>query len=179
MGNFLAIIVHSIIYIVLGVVSYFIIKSKGLLDMVKIDLSFDQSSLIIIGEIFLFIILSLLAYMIIAAMLGSLASKQEDASKVATPLMVTIIGAFMVAMIFMNRPVNLFVKIASYVPYISVFFMPLRLIKGNAGITEGGISIMILIASLYISYVLASKVYKKHILNYSTSSFFTRNKKIK
>lgn len=179
LGNFLAIIVHSIIYIVLGVVSYFIIKSKGLLDMVKIDLRFDQSSLIIIGEIFLFIILSLLAYMIIAAMLGSLASKQEDASKVATPLMVTIIGAFMVAMIFMNRPVNLFVKIASYVPYISVFFMPLRLIKGNAGITEGGISIMILIASLYISYVLASKVYKKHILNYSTSSFFTRNKKIK
>lgn len=178
LGNFLAIIVHSIIYIVLGVVSYFIIKSKGLLDMVKIDLSFDQSSLIIIGEIFLFIILSLLAYMIIAAMLGSLASKQEDASKVATPLMVTIIGAFMVAMIFMNRPVNLFVKIASYVPYISVFFMPLRLIKGNAGIAEGGISIMILIASLYISYVLASKVYKKHILNYSTSSFFTRNKKI-
>ena len=179
LGNFLAIIVHSIIYIVLGVVSYFIIKSKGLLDMVKIDLRFDQSSLIIIGEIFLFIILSLLAYMIIAAMLGSLASKQEDASKVATPLMVTIIGAFMVAMIFMNRPVNLFVKIASYVPYISVFFMPLRLIKGNAGIAEGGISIMILIASLYISYVLASKVYKKHILNYSTSSFFTRNKKIK
>lgn len=179
LGNFLAIIVHSIIYIVLGVVSYFIIKSKGLLDMVKIDLSFDQSSLIIIGEIFLFIILSLLAYMIIAAMLGSLASKQEDASKVATPLMVTIIGAFMVAMIFMNRPVNLFVKIASYVPYISVFFMPLRLIKGNAGIAEGEISIMILIASLYISYVLASKVYKKHILNYSTSSFFTRNKKIK
>ncbi len=179
LGNFLAIIVHSIIYIVLGVVSYFIIKSKGLLDMVKIDLSFDQSSLIIIGEIFLFIILSLLAYMIIAAMLGSLASKQEDASKVATPLMVTIIGAFMVAMIFLNRPVNLFVKIASYVPYISVFFMPLRLIKGNAGIAEGGISIMILIASLYISYVLASKVYKKHILNYSTSSFFTRNKKIK
>ena len=178
LGNFLAIIVHSIIYIVLGVVSYFIIKSKGLLDMVKIDLSFDQSSLIIIGEIFLFIILSLLAYMIIAAMLGSLASKQEDASKVATPLMVTIIGAFMVAMIFMNRPVNLFVKIASYVPYISVFFMPLRLIKGNAGIAEGGISIMILIASLYISYILASKVYKKHILNYSTSSFFTRNKKI-
>lgn len=178
LGNFLAIIVHSIIYIVLGVVSYFIIKSKGLLDMVKIDLSFDQSSLIIIGEIFLFIILSLLAYMIIAAMLGSLASKQEDASKVATPLMVTIIGAFMVAMIFMNRPVNLFVKIASYVPYISVFFMPLRLIKGNAGIAEGGISIMILIASLYISYILASKIYKKHILNYSTSSFFTRNKKI-
>ena len=179
LGNFFAIIVHSIIYIILGIISYFVAKSKGLLDMINININLDQRSLILIAEIFIFIILSLLAYMIIAAMLGSLASKQEDASKVATPLMVTIIGAFMVAMIFMNHPVNLFVKIASYIPYISVFFMPLRLIKGNASLMEGGISIIVLLASLYISYILASKVYKKHILNYSASSFFTRKKKIK
>lgn len=179
LGNFLAIIVHSILYIILGAISYFIAKSKGLLDMIKINISLDQRSLMLIAEIFIFIILSLLAYMIIAAMLGSLASKQEDASKVASPLMITIVAAFMVAMIFMNRPVNIFVKIASYAPYISVFFMPLRLIKGNCGIIEGGISIIILVASLYISYILASKVYKKHILNYSTASFFTRKRKKK
>ena len=179
LGNFLAIIVHSILYIILGAISYFIAKSKGLLDMIKINISLDQRSLMLIAEIFIFIILSLLAYMIIAAMLGSLASKQEDASKVASPLMITIVAAFMVAMIFMNRPVNIFVKIASYVPYISVFFMPLRLIKGNCGIIEGGISIIILVASLYISYILASKVYKKHILNYSAASFFTRKRKKK
>mgnify|MGYP001125080286 CR=1 FL=1 len=177
LGNFLAIIVHSILYIIFGAISYFIIKSKGLLDFIKIDLSLDKTSLMIIGEIFIFIILSLLAYMIIAAMLGSLASKQEDASKVATPLMITIVGAFMVAMIFMNRPVNLFVKIASFIPYISVFFMPLRLIKGSAGIIEGGISLIILALSLYITYILASKVYKKHILNYSADSIFTRKRK--
>lgn len=179
LGNFFAIIVHSLIYIILGIISYFIAKSKGLLDMIKINISLDQRSLMLIAEIFIFIILSLLAYMIIAAMLGSLASKQEDASKVASPLMITIVAAFMVAMIFMNRPVNIFVKIASYVPYISVFFMPLRLIKGNCGIIEGGISIIILAASLYISYILASKVYKKHILNYSAASFFTRKRKKK
>lgn len=179
LGNFFAIIVHSILYIILGIISYFIAKSKGLLEMIKINISIDRDGLLIIGGIFILIILSLLSYMIIAAMLGSLASKQEDASKVATPLMVTIIGAFMIAMIFMNRPTNLFVKIASYVPYISVFFMPLRLIKGNAGIMEGGISIIILIASLYISYILASRVYKKHILNYSAGSFLTKKSRKK
>lgn len=179
LGNFLAIIFHSLIYIVLGIISYFVIKSKGLLDMVKVDLSLDHTSLIMVGEIFLLIILSLLAYMIIAAMLGSLASKQEDASKVATPLMVTIIGAFMVAMIFMNRPVDAFVKVASFVPYISVFFMPLRIIKGGAGLMEAGISILILLVGLYITYILASKVYKKHILNYSADSLFIRKKKVK
>ncbi|WP_234025877.1 ABC transporter permease [Anaerococcus sp. Marseille-P3915] len=177
LGNFLAIIVHSILYIIFGAISYFIIKSKGLLDFIKIDFSLDKTSLMIIGEIFIFIILSLLAYMIIAAMLGSLASKQEDASKVASPLMITIVGTFMVAMIFMNRPVNLFVKIASFIPYISVFFMPLRLIKGSAGIIEGGLSLIILALSLYITYILASKVYKKHILNYSNDSIFTRKRK--
>ena len=179
LGNFLAIIVHSLIYIVMGLISYYLAKSKGLLDMLKIDLSLDKSSLIMVGEIFALIILSLLAYMIIAAMLGSLASKQEDASKVATPLMVTIIACFMVAMIFMNRPANAFVKVASFVPYISVFFMPLRLIKGDAQILEAGISILILLLGLYITYILASKVYKKHILNYSADSFFARKKKRK
>lgn len=179
LGNFLAIIVHSLIYIVMGLISYYLAKSKGLLDMLKIDLSLDKTSLIVVGEIFLMIIISLLLYMVVAAMLGSLASKQEDASKVATPLMVTIVGAFMVAMMFMNRPANLFVKVASFIPYISVFFMPLRLIKADAGILEGGITILILILGLYITYILASKVYKKHILNYSADSFFTRKKKLK
>ena len=179
LGNFFAIIVHSILYIILGIISYFIAKSKGLLEMIKINISIDRDGLLIIGGIFILIILSLLSYMIIAAMLGSLASKQEDASKVATPLMVTIIGAFMIAMIFINRPTNLFVKIASYVPYISVFFMPLRLIKANAGLSQAGISIAILLASLYISYILASKVYKKHILNYSAGSFLTKKSRKK
>lgn len=179
LGNFLAIIVHSLIYIVMGIISYYLAKSKGLLDMLKIDLSLDKSSLLMVGEIFLMIIISLLLYMVVAAMLGSLASKQEDASKVATPLMVTIVGAFMVAMMFMNRPANLFVKVASFIPYISVFFMPLRLIKADAGILEGGISILILLLGLYITYILASKVYKKHILNYSADSFFARKKKSK
>lgn len=179
LGNFLAIIVHSLIYIVMGLISYYLAKSKGLLDMLKIDLSLDKTSLVMVGEIFLMIIISLLLYMVVAAMLGSLASKQEDASKVATPLMVTIVGAFMVAMMFMNRPANLFVKVASFIPYISVFFMPLRLIKADAGILEGGITILILLLGLYITYILASKVYKKHILNYSADSFFARKKKSK
>ena len=179
LGNFLAIIVHSLIYIVMGIISYYLAKSKGLLDMLKIDLSLDKTSLIMVGEIFLMIIISLLLYMVVAAMLGSLASKQEDASKVATPLMVTIVGAFMVAMMFLNRPANLFVKVASFIPYILVFFMPLRLIKADAGILEGGISILILLLGLYITYILASKVYKKHILNYSADSFFARKKKRK
>lgn len=179
MGNFFAIILHSIIYIILGIITYFIAKSKGLLEMININIAIDRGMILTIGGIFILIILSLLAYMIIAAMLGSLASKQEDASKVATPLMVTIIGAFMIAMIFINRPTNLFVKIASYVPYISVFFMPLRLIKANAGLSQAGISIAILLASLYISYILASKVYKKHILNYSAGSFLTKKSRKK
>ncbi|WP_296113426.1 ABC transporter permease [uncultured Anaerococcus sp.] len=177
LGNFLAIILHSVLYLILGLGSYFFVKSRGLLDMVNINMSLDRETLLIIGEIFLFIILSLLSYMIVAATLGSLANKQEDASKVASPLMVTIIAAFMVAMIFMKRPANLFVKVASFIPYISVFFMPLRLIKADAGIMEAFISLIILLLSLYISYIISSKIYKKHILNYQESKFLKARRK--
>lgn len=170
LGNFLAIVLHSIIYLGLGVIAYFIAKSRGLFDIININLSINTPSLIMIGEIFIMIVLSLISYMLVAAMLGSMANRQEDASKVATPLMVTIIGAFLIAMIFMNRPINNIIRLVSYVPYVSVFFMPLRLIKADASILNAAISIIILIASVYISYVFASRVYKKHILNYSSES---------
>lgn len=174
LGNFLAIILHTLIYIGLGVIAYFIARSKGVFDMININLSLGGERLAMVGEIGAMIIISLVAYMLVAAMLGSMANRQEDASKVATPLMVTIIGAFLVAMFFMNRPINNLVRAVSYVPYISVFFMPLRMIKADAGLIQGGIAIGILILATYLTYRFASRVYKKHILNYSSTSFFEK-----
>lgn len=174
LGNFLAIILHTLIYIGLGVIAYFIARSKGVFDMININLSLGGERLAMVGEIGAMIIISLVAYMLVAAMLGSMANRQEDASKVATPLMVTIIGAFLVAMFFMNRPINNLVRAVSYVPYISVFFMPLRMIKADAGLIQGGIAIGILILATYLTYRFASRVYKKYILNYSSTSFFEK-----
>ena len=120
------------------------------------------------------VILSLLIYMILAAMLGSLAKKQEDAGKVGTPLILVIIFAFVIALSFMGKEETLLIKVLSYLPFVSVFFMPMRLIRSSVGLGYGLISILIMLVSIILAYKIASKVYKKNILNYSSNSWIKK-----
>ena len=59
-------------------------------------------------------------------------------------------------------------------PLASTFFMPLRLLNGYASLTEGLISVAILIVTIFLVYRFGERVYKRNILNYSTDNWFTR-----
>ena len=176
LGNFLAIISQTLIYGILGGIGFYFVKSYGILDKLNIDIRayLGGINILMLVEIGVLVILSLLIFMIVAAMLGSLAQKQEDAGKVATPMMLVIMFAFFTSMVFMGKDENLLVKVLSYLPFTSVFFMPLRMIKSSTGLGSGLISIIILIISIVGVYKISSKIYKKNILNYSSRSFIRR-----
>ena len=177
LGNFLAIISQTLIYGILGGIGFYLVKSYGILDKLNIDIRayLGGINILMLVEIGVLVILSLLIFMIVAAMLGSLAQKQEDAGKVATPMMIVIMFAFFTSMVFMSKDENLLVKVLSYLPFASVFFMPLRMIKSSTGLGSGLISIIILIISIVGVYKISSKIYKKNILNYSSRSFIRRS----
>lgn len=177
LGNFLAIISQTLIYGILGGIGFYFVKSYGILDKLNIDIRayLGGINILMLVEIGVLVILSLLIFMIVAAMLGSLAQKQEDAGKVATPMMLVIMFAFFTSMVFMGKDENLLVKVLSYLPFTSVFFMPLRMIKKSVGLGLGLISIIILIISIVGVYKISSKIYKKNILNYSSRSFIRRS----
>lgn len=175
-GNFLAILTHTLIYMILGIGGFILIKSKGIFDKFQITYGkyLGQINVGMLIEIGILVVLSLLIFMIVAAMLGSLAQKQEDAGKVSTPMMLVIVFAFFTSIIFMEKDENLLIKILSYLPFVSVFFMPLRMIKKSVGLSSGILAIGILVLSIFVVYKLASKVYKKNILNYSSNSFMKK-----
>lgn len=175
-GNFLAILTHTLIYLILGIGGFILIKSKGIFDKFQITNGkyLGQINIGMLIEIGILVVLSLLIFMIVAAMLGSLAQKQEDAGKVSTPMMLVIVFAFFTSIIFMEKDENLLIKILSYLPFVSVFFMPLRMIKGSVGLLSGILAIGILALSIFVVYKIASKVYKKNILNYSSNSLMKK-----
>ena len=177
LGNFLAIISQTLIYGILGGIGFYFVKSYGILDKLNIDIRayLGGINILMLVEIGALVILSLLIFMIVAAMLGSLAQKQEDAGKVATPMMLVIMFAFFTSMVFMGKDENLLVKVLSYLPFTSVFFMPLRMIKESVGLGLGLVSILILMVSIVGVYKISSKIYKKNILNYTSRSFIRRS----
>lgn len=184
-GTILAMLVHFGIYLILGFVGFAVIKFTGLYDKVLSMLDINISDLFkgintnLVFEIVLFMILGLILYIILSAMLGSLVQKQEDAGKMATPIMLIIMFCYFISISFVGSEPNLFIKILSYIPFLSTFFMPMRLIYENASLFQGMISLVILLLGIILMYIVAARVYKKNILNYSTNKLFGRGKKLK
>lgn len=182
-GTILVLLVHILIYLFISLVGFVIVKLTGILDkinsLIDINSIFKNVNYPLIAEIILFMALGIVLFIILSAMLGSLVQKQEDAAKMATPIMLIVMFAYFVSLSFVGSEPNLLVKILSYIPFVSTFFMPMRLIYENASLLQGALSLIILFGGIIAMYIIASKVYKKNILNYSTNKLFGREKKLK
>lgn len=177
LGNFIAVFVQIITYVIFGLIGFFIAKSKGLLDGLDLTFNISGSTYAIIGEIVLLFLLGIFIFLVIAGMLGSFSTKVEDAGKMGTPLIFLTVILFFLAMTLQNMGDIMATKVLSYIPLASTFFMPLRLLNGYAALSEGLIAIVILIITIFLVYRFGEKVYKKNILNYSSDGFFKRKKK--
>ena len=161
MALFLVILTHIGIYVVGGLAAILLFK----------DLPFLAQSGILnhIGEAFslntlLFVLVSLFMYVVLAAFLGSMVSRPEDAGKVLSPLMILIIGGFFGVTALGAAGDNLILKIGSYIPFISTFFMPFRAINGYANGLEAWISLAITIAFAVTATVFIGRMYASLVL---------------
>lgn len=157
----LVILTHIGIYVVGGLAAILLFKDLPILA---------QSGILNhIGEAFslntlLFVLVSLFMYVVLAAFLGSMVSRPEDAGKALSPLMILILGGFFGVTALGAAGDNLILKIGSYIPFISTFFMPFRTINGYAGGVEAWISLAITIAFAVTATVFIGRMYASLVL---------------
>ena len=157
----LVILTHIGIYVVGGLAAILLFKDLPILA---------QSGILNhIGEAFslntlLFVLVSLFMYVVLAAFLGSMVSRPEDAGKALSPLMILIIGGFFGVTALGAAGDNLILKIGSYIPFISTFFMPFRAINGYANGLESWISLAITIAFAVTATVFIGRMYASLVL---------------
>ena len=157
----LVILTHIGIYVVGGLAALLLFK----------DLPFLAQSGILnhLGEAFtvntlLFVLVSLFMYVVLAAFLGSMVSRPEDAGKALSPLMILIIAGFVGVTSLGAAGDNLVLKIGSYIPFISTFFMPFRAINGYASDLEAWISLAITIVFAVTATVFIGRMYASLVL---------------
>ena len=157
----LVILTHIGIYVVGGLAAILLFKDLPILA---------QSGILNhIGEAFslntlLFVLVSLFMYVVLAAFLGSMVSRPEDAGKALSPLMILIIGGFFGVTALGAAGDNLILKIGSYIPFISTFFMPFRAINGYANGLEAWISLAITIAFAVTATIFIGRMYASLVL---------------
>ena len=157
----LVILTHIGIYVVggLGAILFFkdmpILANSGILN--HLGEAFSVNTL-------LFVLVSLFMYVVLAAFLGSMVSRPEDAGKALSPLMILIIAGFVGVTALGAAGDNLILKIGSYIPFISTFFMPFRAINGYASDLEAWISLAITVIFAVTATVFIGRMYASLVL---------------
>ena len=157
----LVILTHIGIYVVGGLAAILLFKDLPILA---------QSGILNhIGEAFslntlLFVLVSLFMYVVLAAFLGSMVSRPEDSGKALSPLMILIMGGFFGVTALGATGDNLILKIGSYIPFISTFFMPFRTINGYAGGVEAWISLAITVIFAVVATGFIGRMYASLVL---------------
>ncbi len=125
-----------------------------------------------------FLILTILLYLIIGALFGSLVSKVEESSQVMTPTMILIIIAFYVMISGVSNPDTLLIKVFSYIPFTAGMVMPMRIGATDMHIAEPAIALLILFASVAAIYKISLSFYKRSVLTYSTGGIIQKIKTV-
>ncbi len=119
-------------------------------------------------------ILTFLAYSLLAGILASITTNTEDFQQLQTPIMVILlIGYFLATMAGMFEG-SIFIKIISYIPLISAILSPSLLVLGQIGIFDVIISIIFLLGLIYLLIKYGLRIYKVGILNYTSKDLWKK-----
>ena len=112
-------------------------------------------------------ILTFIAYSLLAGVLASMTTNLEDFEQLQTPIVViSLIGYYLsvAAGVFKG---SLFIKIMSYIPLVSSLLAPTLYVMGEITIFDLLGSILLLIGLIYLLIKYGMRIYKVGILNYS------------
>lgn len=141
-----------------------LIKDSGVLDLLLKGLPI---------MLILFIV-SFLLYAILAGVLASMTTSIEDYQQLQTPLMITLLVGYYIAIMASEFNGAIFIKIISFIPLLSFLVAPVIFMLGQTTLLELGISTIICIAFCILFFHYGLRVYKVGILNYSSSKLWKK-----
>lgn len=122
----------------------------------------------------LLMVLSFLAYSLVAGILASMTVNVEDYQQIQSPIIIVCLLSYYLAIMAGMFEGSTLIKVLSYVPFISCLLAPALLVIGQITIIDVFISIGLLLLFNFIAIKYGMKIYKTGILNYSTDKMWHR-----
>lgn len=119
-------------------------------------------------------LITFLAYSLLAGVLASMTTNTEDFQQLQTPIMVVLLLGYYTSMMAGMFEGSIFIKILSFIPFVSAILSPSLLILGQIGIFEVIISIILMIIVIYLLIKYGLRIYKTGILNYSSKNLWKK-----
>ena len=165
-GIFAVILTHVGIYVIGAVL---LLAFSDQISFVKEFLDANPNLMKHLGEAIsfntiAFITLSVFMFVVLSSFLGSMVTRIEDVGKDVQPVVMLIILGFLGVTALGNAGDTILLKVGSYIPFISTFFMPFRAINGYANGLEAWISFAIAFVFTLGMTVYIGRIYSSLIL---------------
>lgn len=185
-GN-LFVIIQGILLVLYAIIGMFIRKMIGGADIVGglgeevtnivssiMNSGFGDKLIYILPLTLILMLLTFLAYSLLAGILASMTTNTEDFQQLQTPIMVISLIGYYLAMMAGVFKGSLFIKIISFIPFISAILSPSLLVLGQVGVFEIIISIILTVLTIWLLIKYGLKIYKVGILNYSSKDLWKK-----
>lgn len=177
-------IILMVIYVVIGIGIRNLVGGNSIVNGVagevitainslKLNVFNGKFVLIIIFTIIL-MLFTLISYSLVAGILASMSTNAEDYQQVQVPIVVTLLLGYYLSIMAGMFKGSLFIKILSCIPFISAILSPSLLVMGQIGVIEVLISIILILATIFLLVKYGIRIYKVGILNYSSTGIWKK-----
>lgn len=128
--------------------------------------------------VILFFLLSIILFLLIGALAGSLVSKVEEASQVMMPGIFVMLIGFYVMISGMSNPDSMLVKVFSFIPFTSGMVMTLRMGATDVSNFYILVSLITLAVTVMALFAISLTFYKRSVLTYSTGGIIQKIKTV-
>lgn len=113
-----------------------------------------------------YFVLGFVLYSTLYAAAGSMASRQEDVQQIAVPLTFLALGGYLLSFVALPLIEEPWVRVASWIPFVSSFLFPARLALSPPAPWEYALSIGLLVVAIFGALWVAARVYAAGVLLY-------------
>lgn len=122
---------------------------------------------IIIPITLILMVVTFVAYSLVAGILASMTTNMEDYQQVQTPIMVISFISYYLSVAAAMFKGSIFIKVLSFIPFFSALLAPSLLVLGQITIVDAVISILLTVGLIFVLVKYGLRIYKVGILNYS------------
>ena len=140
------------------------LSSSGIMDNIKIALPL----------MLLLLIITLFAYSIVSGVLASVTTNMEDYQQIQTPIVLILLAGFYLSSLASIFKGSIFIKVTSYLPFISSLLAPTMYALGEFSLFDMLISILLMVVTILLLMKYGFRIYKVGILNYSDNNLWKK-----
>ncbi|MHA6602890.1 ABC transporter permease [Aerococcus urinae] len=174
LGVVLMILTQVGIYVLLFILWRILSTQFGILSLPEeltqlIDIkAFIANNKAMLGVSGLLALMGIVTYVALAAFLGSLVTKTEDAQKVSQPVIWLGLIGFYIGFFGQQAGTDTaFYRICSQIPFFTPFIMPFRLADYSVEWAEVIVAIVVSLVTMVLIFIFATSLYKSNVLAYS------------